>query len=633
MLKPAKMNKIQVICLKPVASRLIKSLQARGVVHLGDHSIPEVGRAGVMPSFDEVSLRTTKLRSIMEALGGEDKPQVPKKRIEIQDPVVEADSLIKETESLFSLMKEKEGVLRDIDANISLQKPLSELEDVDIDFSRLVSSSEEHLKFFLLKASNDKAKAAAISLSKKKHSSFAAYPSKGNSSILLVALPKSEDTKFIEHFGQTLSLPKIPSTPRNELEKYRQDERHLREKLSSLEGRIGSLRAKLMPRLLALEEALSIESERSRISIMFGATASLYFIEGWAEPSAITSLRSDLKAEFGKKVLLIEREAGPHDTPPTKLKNPKQASSFQYFVEFLSTPNYHEIDPSIIIAISIPLIYALIFGDAGYALISFIIATLLMRVSKKGTLLHEVASIWQIAAIPTFLVGIAFDEYFGFTHSHLLSVLGFGHVQLYEGFHRIASITSLMLITIYVGMAHLALGFIIGAINEWGHNKKHAAAKICWLLIEFSGFFVAAGFMFNAYPAFFMPSLVVFILSVLGLIATEGPIAAIEIPGLASNIMSYLRIAAVGVGGVILAEAINELLLPRLDMSPMGILVFMLISLLYVVAHIGACVLAMFEAFVHGARLQVVEFFGKFYKSNGIKFSPFSEKRVYTKES
>ena len=633
MLKPAKMNKIRVICLKAVAPRLIKSLQAKGAVHLDDHSIPEVGRAGVMPSFDDVSLRTTKLRSIIEALGREGKPHAPKKRIEVQNPVLEADDLIRESESLLSLMKEKEGLMRDIDANLSLQKPLSELEEVDIDFSSLAQSSEGHLNFFLLKAGNEKAKAAAISLSKRKNSTFAAYPSKGNSSILLVALPKSEDAKFIEHFGQALPLPQIPSTPRHELEEYRKGERHLREKLSLLEGRVGALRAKIAPRLLALEEALSIEAERSRISTMFGATASLYFIEGWAEPSAIAHLRSELKTEFGKKVLLMEREAGPHDTPPTKLKNPKQASSFQYLVEFLSTPNYHEIDPSILIAIAIPLIYALIFGDAGYALVSFILASLMMRSSKKGTLLHEVASIWQIAAIPTFLVGIAFDEYFGFTHSHLLSVLGFGHVQFYEGFHRIASITSLMLITIYVGMAHLALGFIIGAINEWGHNKKHAAAKICWLLIEFSGFFVAAGFMFNAYPAFFMPSLAVFILSVLGLIATEGPIAAIEIPGLASNIMSYLRIAAVGVGGVILAEAINELLLPRLDMSPMGILVFILIALLYVVAHIGACVLAMFEAFVHGARLQVVEFFGKFYKSNGIKFSPFSEKRVYTKES
>jgi len=633
MLKPAKMNKLRLICLKAVASRLIRHLQTKGVVHLNDHSIPEIGRAGVMPSFDDVSLRTTKLRSIIEAVGRETKPAFPKKKIEIQDPISDADALIKESEHLFSLMKEKEELLREIDANMALQKPISELESVDVDFSRLAASVDGQLKFVLLKTSSEKAKAASASLSKKKNASFAIYPAQGQSSILLIALPKEDDIKFIEHFGQLLSIPQIPSTPKNELAKHRQTEGQLREKLSSIEGRIASLSGRLMPKFLAVEEALLIEAERARISIMFGATESLYFIEGWAEPFAINSLKTELKEEFGKKLFILESEAGPHDTPPTKLSNPKQASSFQFLVEFLSTPNYHEIDPSIVIAIAIPIIYALIFGDAGYALISFILATLMMRSSKKGTLLHEVASIWQISAIPAFLVGIAFDEYFGFGHSHLLSVLGFGHVQFYEGFHRVASITSLMLITIYVGMAHIALGFILGAINEWGHNKKHAAAKICWLLIEFSGFFVAAGFMFNAYPAFFMPSLIVFILSVLGLIATEGPIAAIEIPGLASNIMSYLRIAAVGVGGVILAEAINELLLPRLDLSPMGIIMFLLISLLYVVAHIGACVLAMFEAFVHGARLQVVEFFGKFYKSNGIKFLPFAETRLYTKES
>src|SRR3989344_3966766 len=120
-------------------------------------------------------------------------------------------------------------------------------------------------------------------------------------------------------------------------------------------------------------------------------------------------------------------------------------------------------------------------------------------------------------------------------------------------------------------MAHLALGFALGAINEWGHSRKHAYAKICWLLIEISGFFVAGSVMFGAFQEVSGVATLVFALSAAGLVATEGVIAAFEIPGLASNIMSYLRITAVGVGGVILAEAINELLLPRLELSLPGI--------------------------------------------------------------
>jgi V/A-type H+-transporting ATPase subunit I len=256
----------------------------------------------------------------------------------------------------------------------------------------------------------------------------------------------------------------------------------------------------------------------------------------------------------------------------------------------------------------------------------------MVKTSKKGSLLNQVASIWMISAIPAFFMGIIFDEYFGFTHEHLSTLFGMP-LKLYEGMHRVSSITTLMLICIIVGMIHLGLGFMLGAINEWHHSKKHAIAKICWLGIEISGFFLVAAGMFSAFPMLLMPALLLFLICVIGLVATEGVIAAIEIPGLASNIMSYIRIAAVGVGGVILAEAINELLLPKFEASPLGIVVFILTLVIYLAVHALSCIIAMFEAFIHGARLNVVEFFGKFYKGNGIKFIPFSAKRLYTEEA
>jgi len=200
-------------------------------------------------------------------------------------------------------------------------------------------------------------------------------------------------------------------------------------------------------------------------------------------------------------------------------------------VDFLYVTNYREIDPTLIVAFTIPLIYALIFGDAGYAIFSFIMAYAMIRKSKPGSLLHEVATIWAISAIPAFFAGIMFDEFFGFSHTALLSMFGMPGIKLYEGLHRVTSITTLMLICIIVGMVHLALGFILGAINEWGHNKLHSIAKLCWLGIEIAGFFLVAGGMFSAFPAFFMPAAVLFALCVIGMVITEGPIALIEIPG------------------------------------------------------------------------------------------------------
>ena len=142
---------------------------------------------------------------------------------------------------------------------------------------------------------------------------------------------------------------------------------------------------------------------------------------------------------------------------------------------------------------------------------------------------------------------------------------------------------------------------------------------------------VASG-MYNIMPFMAVPSLAVLGISIAGVMMTEGVIAAVEIPGLLGNVMSYLRIAAVGVGGVIIAEAVNELLMPKLDFSPVGFVVFIITLVLYIVMHFAACILAMFEALVHGARLNVVEFFGKFYHGGGARFAPFSARRNYTQE-
>jgi V/A-type H+-transporting ATPase subunit I len=138
--------------------------------------------------------------------------------------------------------------------------------------------------------------------------------------------------------------------------------------------------------------------------------------------------------------------------------------------------------------------------------------------------------------------------------------------------------------------------------------------------------------MYGMFPGMLVPSVAVLVLSIVGLMLTEGVIAAVEIPGLLGNVMSYLRIAAVGVGGVIIAEAINELLMPHFELTPGGIVMFIIITALYLAMHLASCMLAMFESLVHGARLNVVEFFGKFYKGGGTMFVPFSAKRVHTQE-
>jgi len=627
MLKPVKMSKIRVICLKAIAPQVVKALHGMSVLHITDSALPEIERSGPLASYDEVAGRLVKIRALREALPK--KGKLPKKKQAYETPLADADALLEKSEHIFTLISEKEAIAKELDANVASQKALSEIEGLDVDFSELAA---ENLQFFLVRIPREKMDLAREVLVATKNCDYIISESKSGANMVLVAVKRGQDAKFLEGFGSMLAMPQISTTPKKEIAALVEKEASLREKMEVAERKFAKASDSLYPQVISLEEALSIEADRAQVATSFGASASLYFIEGWVETAKADGIKRELAGRFGNKLHASHAPHSHADMPPTLLNNPKRAQPFEYLVEFISMPQYSEIDPTIMLAIIIPLMYALILGDAGYATLSLLLAIWMVKNSEKGSLLNQVALIWAISAIPAIIFGIAFDEYFGFTHSHLASLVGFEHVQLYQGFHRLTEINTLMLISLLVGMAHLSLGFILGAVNEWHHNRKHSYAKICWLLILLSGAMAIASSMYGIMPFMAMPSAAVLGLAILGVIMTEGIIAAVEIPGLLGNVMSYLRIAAVGVGGVIIAEAINELLMPKFELSLAGIGIFIVMAALYLAMHIAACMLVMFEALVHGARLNVVEFFGKFYHGGGVRFAPFSARRNYTQE-
>ncbi|MEM4554882.1 MAG: V-type ATP synthase subunit I [Candidatus Anstonellaceae archaeon] len=628
---PVRMQKLRLICIKPVAPALVKELHQLSVVHIKDAELPQTSKTGPLATYDEISSRLIRIRSLREMLQNVHPIQPPKKKITFEKLIKQADELLSQESTLREILQQQQQAAEQFEAISASKQTLSDLANLDVDFSSLYSES---LQFILLKANRSQAGRLAELISKRENCQMLRAPCKDDCEVLLVALPKSDDWRFLEKFGTIIQLPLLKGKPAEELKRLEQKQNEVKKALQQANSKLSRFAQKYGPLLIAAQEALEIEADRAQIASFFSATDTLYIIEGWVEKRKFESLKSKLYEKFGKKVLITEAKVDEHhETPPTLLSNPKPIRPFQFIVEFLSTTHYNEIDPSPLLALFIPILYAMILGDAGYAIVSFALSFYLVSISKPGSLLRQVSRIWTISSIPAFLLGFAFDEWFGFTHSALFEKLGLGKVSLYPALlHRVHQIETLILLVIIVGAIHLGIGFLLGAINEWSHSRKHAIAKLAWLGIEIGGFFSVAGLMFGAFPQLTAPALALLAISAVVMILSEGFIGIFEIPGLASNIMSYIRIAAVGVGGVILAEAINELLFPRWDFSPGGMIAFAIGTIAYLSVHLLSCIIAMFESFIHGTRLNVVEFFGKFYKGNGVKFLPFSLNRLYSQE-
>jgi V/A-type H+-transporting ATPase subunit I len=199
--------------------------------------------------------------------------------------------------------------------------------------------------------------------------------------------------------------------------------------------------------------------------------------------------------------------------------------------------------------------------------------------------------------------------------------LGLPENPLYSGFHRVGGDNTVILLgaTVIIGLLHLSIGFIFGAINEWNHNRKHAYAKLGWLGIIIGIFAVIGSMLGILIPEFTVIGGVLMGISVVVIAACEGLVGIVELPGLAGNILSYTRIAAVGVSGVLIAELVNHNFLP----VPEAGLTNLLLIPVFVLLHFVNCFIAMFEGLVQSGRLNIVEFKSKFLHGGRELFAPF----------
>jgi V/A-type H+-transporting ATPase subunit I len=329
--------------------------------------------------------------------------------------------------------------------------------------------------------------------------------------------------------------------------------------------------------------------------------------------------------------MLVDVPFSHHEMPPTVLDNPTPSRPFEFLTSSYSLPNYYEFDPTIIYMITVPLLLGMIVGDTIYGMMMIPTSLWLMKIFKKSYIMSNVSKLWYYSGFTTIIFGLIFDEWFGFHHLQLFQLLGkWGLIMpaspVYAGLNRIHDLSLLIGITVLVGLVHLGIGFILGAMNEWAHSKKHAAAKIAWLGVEIGGTFAVASLILHipgVPEGLGMAGGILLALSAVVLVLTEGFIGLLEIPGLMGNALSYARIAAIGVVGVVLAEIINEYFAPK----PEAGLFLIIIIPLFLVLHFVNMFVAMFEALIQGGRLNLIEFRSKFLKGGGSVFAPFSRKK------
>ena len=349
---------------------------------------------------------------------------------------------------------------------------------------------------------------------------------------------------------------------------------------------------------------------------------------------------AELSEAFDKMgVLYIKEEAVEEDNPPIKLKNNWFTRQFESFTGMYGMPVYSEFDPTAIVAPFYLLFFAMCLGDAGYGIVLLLFGLLLNKGWVKFAMFDGLGTIISILGAGTIVVGTVLGTFFGMSlydaawvPQWLKSCMIVGDVEV----PGLGTFNIQMLLALAIGVFHICLAMTVKAI---GYTKRFGFRETVstwgWLLLIVGGIIVAIlGIGKLISPAAIKWAVIVIgVLSALGIYIfnTPGRNPLINIgaglwdtynmaTGILGDVLSYIRLFALGLAGGMLGQAFNNLGQMVLGDSFITWIPFALILLF---GHVLNILMSSLGAFVHPLRLTFVEYFKNAgYEGKGAAYNP-----------
>jgi len=594
------MKKAVVLTLAKEKDKALDSLRSLGVVHLEKEKMQENSQ-----SLNELQSMMNHLESALAFL-----PEATEQKAVTTDQETAEKSVhsILELEKEYKLMEER---LLHIDHDLDL---LGHWDNVDPDDLELLQSKGVFFKLY--------------SIPEKE---FKGVP-EGNVHIL------KKRNNFVSLLAWADSPDKLPpwepvELPEHGPERLKNEKQQLKQRLQEIDQEL-HLYAEQVSLLQWFRERLLTEIEWEEARLLFKNEDRLIYLSGFVPVDLLDSLKNEAdKRKWG----LILSDPDEEDEVPTKLKVGKVGSLLTPVMDLLGiTPGYQEFDISFFFLSFFTVFAAMLIGDAGYG--SIFLITVLVFIIKNissGKKVGTGLALLMLLSLTTVIWGALNGNWFGSTRAMSISLLEDFRIKYFSGDEALVN-DRVMRISFFLGVVQLGIACIQRFIRELPELKSFS--QLGWFAVIVGMYYLVLNQVLGDNS---VPFSIIFKIMGVGLVLILlfgyqekgknffiGVAKAIpnlftlflDVVGSFANMMSYIRLFAVGLASLKIAQTFNTMAAPLLDGSfaTIGAVLILLLG------HSLNIVLALLAVFVHAIRLNVLEYSGQLgMEWSGFKYDPF----------
>jgi V/A-type H+-transporting ATPase subunit I len=528
MLRPEQMSKVSVTGSKRVMDPVVETVHDLNLLHVTEYDNSWEGFDPGDPAegAESASDKLVTVRSLESILDVDEDDAGPTRIVTDDALEAELEEIRTEVNELDDERQRLRQQLRDIEERIDTMEPF---EDLGIDLDLL--SGYETLAVAVGYGKRDVVERAVVDADDlvdyeiysgdQTMAVFARPTDDADDSALTDALVSADFT--------SLEVPDAEGSPEEYVRELEHEKQQVRSELESVEDKLENVKLDAAGFLLAAEEKLSIDVQKTEAPLSFATTENAFIAEGWIPSARFTEFKSALKENIGEHVQVEELERATFskdgtdhvreqptggnggtpaaadggearadggavvmgdDDPPTVQDNPGAVKPFEVLVQAVSRPSYYEFDPTVVLFLTFPAFFGFMIGDFGYGLVYTAIGYFLYTNFDDRPAFKSMGGITIAAGLFTTLFGILYGEIFGL---HLIAsqfwegVVGLSHAPIEKGLSPATSEWALgwLVVSVVLGIIHLNIGWIFDFFENLElHDAKHAVYESgSWLLM------------------------------------------------------------------------------------------------------------------------------------------------------